>query len=185
MYRNIAVGALLLLFVLAIGALGIAYSGIYDVSASSGHTAAGRWVLETTMQNSVRSRAADFQAPDSFAPAAILAGGSEYKAMCQQCHGGPGQERAEWAEGLVPSPPDLTKAATEWRPNEIYWIVKHGIKMSAMPAFGSSHDEETLWNIAGFVEQLPTMTPQQYAAVPDDHGGTAHGAESDQAKHTH
>lgn len=185
MYRNMVIGALLLLLVLAVGALGIAYSGIYDVSASSGHTAAGRWVLETTMENSVRRRAADIQTPESFAPAALLAGGSEYKAMCQQCHGGPGLERAEWAESLVPSPPDLTKAAAAWRPNEIYWIVKHGIKMSAMPAFGGSHDEETLWNIAGFVEQLPAMAPEQYAAISDDHGEGSHTEESDHSAHTH
>lgn len=185
MYRNMAIGALLLLFVLGISALGIAYSGIYDVSASSGHTAAGRWVLETTMENSVRSRAAGIQAPESFAPAATMAGGSEYKAMCQQCHGGPGLERAEWAEGLVPSPPDLTKAAADWRPNEIYWIVRHGIKLTGMPAFGDSHDEETLWNIAGFVEQLPRMTPEQYTALPDHHGDDAIRSQADHSVHSH
>lgn len=185
MYRNMFAGALLLLLVLAVGAVGILYSGAYDISASSGHSRVGQWVLENTMANSVRSRAADIQAPRSFAPAAVLAGGSEYKAMCQQCHGGPGAKRAEWAEGLVPLPPDLTKSAVEWRPNEIYWIVKHGIKMTAMPAFGEAHGEETLWSIAGFVEQLPTMAPQQYAAISDDHGEHSQSAGSDHSQHTH
>jgi mono/diheme cytochrome c family protein len=185
MYRNMLAGALLLLLVLAIGGLAVAYTGFYDVSASAGHTTAGRWALSTTMQNSVRSRAADIRAPERFTPAAILAGGSEYKAMCQQCHGGPGVTRSEWAEGLVPLPPDLTKAAADWRPNEIYWIVRHGIKMTAMPAFGGSHDEETLWNIAGFVEQLPRMTPEQYAALPDDHGEGATGSKAGHSEHSH
>jgi len=185
MYRNMLAGALLLLLALALGGFAFAYSGAYDVSASSGHTSAGRWMLRTTMQNSVRSRAADIPAPERFTSEAILAGGSEYKAMCQQCHGGPGVARAEWTEGLVPLPPDLTKAAADWQANEIYWIVRHGIKMTAMPAFGGSHHEETLWNIAGFVEQLPAMTPEQYAALPDDHGEGVNASEPDHAEHSH
>ncbi|MBL8657642.1 MAG: cytochrome c [Altererythrobacter sp.] len=185
MYRNMLAGALLLFLALAIGGLAVAYTGVYDVSASSGHTTAGRWVLRTAMQNSVRSHAADVPEQERFTAAATHAGGSEYKAMCQQCHGGPGVTRAEWAEGLVPLPPNLTKAAADWRPNEIYWIVRHGIKMTAMPAFGGSHDEETLWNIAGFVERLLRMTPEQYAALPDDHREGATGSEADHSEHSH
>lgn len=137
------------------------------------------------MQNSVRSRAADIPAQERFTAEALRAGGSEYKAMCQQCHGGPGVSRAEWAEGLVPLPPDLSKTAAEWQSNEIYWIVTHGIKMTAMPAFGGSHDEQTLWNIAGFVERLPGMTPEQYAALPDEHGEGANAAEAAHSEHSH
>lgn len=86
---------------------------------------------------------------------------------------------------VVPLLPDLTKAATDWRPNEVYWIVKHGIKITAMPAFGDPHGAKTLWNIAGFVEQLPTMTPERYAAVPGDHGDASDTSESDHTRHTH
>jgi hypothetical protein len=64
---------LLLFLALAIGGLAVAYTGVYDVSASSGHTTAGRWVLRTAMQNSVRSHAADVPEQERFTAAATHA----------------------------------------------------------------------------------------------------------------
>jgi mono/diheme cytochrome c family protein len=149
----------------------LVYSGAYNVSAAVGHTTFGRWALTTMMRNSVEARAGT-EAPQ-FTPAMIRAGATEYKAMCQHCRGGPGVSRAEWARGIVPRPPDLTQAATEWEPGEIHWIVTNGIKMTAMPSFGQTHDEQTIWNITAFVKQLPAMTPQEYAAFPSGgHGGS-------------
>lgn len=150
----------------------LVHTGAYNVSAAAGHTAFGRWALTTMMRNSVEARA-DAQAP-RFTPAMIQAGATEYKAMCQHCHGGPGVTRAEWADGIVPRPPDLARAAAAWEPGAIHWIVTNGIKMTAMPSFGTSHDDETIWNITAFVEQLPAMTPQEYAAFASGSHGGAH-----------
>ena len=107
--------------------------------------------------------------------------------MCQQCHAGPGVEREEWAKGMSPSPPDLTRAAGHWQSQEVFWILKHGIKMSAMPSFGGTHDDPTLWNIAGFVKELPKMTPAQYAAVKSEEGEhSGHGGhEAAEGGHSH
>lgn len=174
-----------MLMLLAGIALLVIYSGAYNIAATEGHSGIGRWVLETTMRNSVVVRAGDIEAPAGFTPAAVVTGGSEYKAMCEHCHGGPNVERAGWARGIVPVPPRLSQAAREWRPNEIFWIVKHGIKMSAMPAFGETHDDEILWNITAFVEALPGMTGEQYAAIPTGHGGSEGAADSGHSGHSH
>jgi mono/diheme cytochrome c family protein len=170
---GILVGVIATLGVLAAGGLIVVLTGAYDVAATSAHTAPVRWALGTTMDNSVKARAAGIAPPALFTPAMVIAGGGEYKSMCQGCHGGPGVKPDEWAGGMLPTPPDLTKAASDWKPNEIFWILKHGIKMSAMPAFGPTHDDSKLWTITAFAKQLPRMTPAEYAAVPVamDHDG--------------
>ena len=179
---GIITGALLTLAALAILGLIVVYTGSYNVAATDPHTPLGGWVTSTTMENSIKGRAAGMAEPQ-FTQAMIVKGGGEYKAMCAQCHGGPGVERAEWATGLLPMPPHLTEAAAEWRPREIFWILKHGIKMSAMPAFGPTHDDQTLWAIAAFAKQLPGMTPQQYAAIPAEEEGEGghHGDKTSEA----
>lgn len=160
------------------------YSGAYNVSAAVGHTAIGRWALETMMRNSVEARA-DAEAP-RFTAEMVRAGATEYKAMCQHCHGGPGASRAGWAEGLVPQPPELAHAATRWDASEVHWIVSNGIKMTGMPSFGATHDDRTIWNIAAFVEQLPAMTPQEYAAFPaGGHGGGQPEGHGGSGGHSH
>lgn len=159
-------GAAAMLLLLVLVAALVIWSGVYNVGASSGHSPLGRLIFSTTMERSVEAHA-EGDAP-RFTAAMVRAGGAEYKEMCQQCHGGPGASRDEWARGMTPLPPDLSKEAREWTPEEVHWIVTHGIKMSGMPAFGATHDQQTIWNIAAFVKQLPGMTAETYAAIPSE-----------------
>jgi hypothetical protein len=48
---------------------------------------------------------------------------------------------------------------------ELYWIIKHGIKMTGMPAFGPTHEEEKLWSVMAFVRRLPELQTEAYSAM--------------------
>lgn len=161
----LAAGVLGTLAVLAFAALLVAYSGAYNIAATEGHTSLIRWAFDTTFRSSVERRAADLKPPERVTPEMIEAGAASYKAMCQHCHAGPGVERAEWASGMRPSPPQLAEAAAEWDQKEVFWLAKHGAKMTGMPAFGPTHDDHVLWSIAAFVKELPAMTPVRYAEL--------------------
>lgn len=74
-------------------------------------------------------------------------------------------------------------------PKAAFWIIKHGIKMSAMPAWGGSHDDATIWSMVAFLRKLPDMTPAQYKeavdkAPPDDDMATE-GGKSPPHGHSH
>lgn len=168
---GVVLGMVLMLLLLLITLLCIVYTGSYNVAATEEHRPFVRWAFSTTLHNSVEDRASDIKVPKPVNQALIAAGASEYKAMCQHCHAGPGVDRAEWARGMLPQPPLLAEAALEWEINEVFWIVKHGLKMTGMPAFGPTHDEKTLWSIAAFVNELPTMTAEEYAAFESGHNG--------------
>jgi hypothetical protein len=73
-------------------------------------------------------------------------------------------ERGEIAEGLSPRPPNLADTARFYTPAELFWTVKHGIRMTGMPAWGEHSDAE-LWATVAFVEKLPGMTEQDYAKL--------------------
>ena len=172
------VGIVAVLAVAAAGGLIVVYTGAYNVAATEEHTAFTRWAFDTTFHRSVERRAAASRPPESITPEMMAAGASAYKTMCQHCHAGPGVERAEWARGMRPRPPHLTEAAAEWQMKEVFWLVKHGAKMTGMPAFGPTHDDQALWGIAAFVTELPAMTPERYkemgkaAGQHAGHGGS-------------
>lgn len=164
-------GAVGVLAVLGLAGLAIVYTGAFNVAATEEHNAFTRWAFDTTFHHLVERRAARIAAPETAPPDAIEAGAAAYKAMCQHCHAGPGAERADWASGMRPRPPHLTEAAAHWAPEEVFWLVRHGVKMSGMPAFGPSHDDAAIWNIVAFVKALPAMTPERYAALGAAGGG--------------
>ena len=164
-------GVLATLAVLVVAGLVTVYGGLYNIAATEEHTSAVRWAFDTTFRNSVESGAEGLVPPAEITPAMIEAGAAEYKSACQHCHAGPGVERAEWAAGMRPQPPHLTEAAAEWDLAEVFWLARHGAKMTGMPAFGPSHDDETLWGIAAFVKELPAMDAERYAAFKSEGEG--------------
>ena len=168
-----AAGMVGTLALLGIVGLLIVYTGAFNVAATEEHASFTRWAFDTTFHNSVESRAADTEVPEDVAPDMIETGARSYKSMCQHCHAGPGVERSPWASGMRPRPPHLAEAAAEWEAQEVFWIVKHGVKMSGMPAFGPTHDDRALWGIVAFVKELPAMTPEEYAISggANDKGG--------------
>lgn len=162
--RRILVALLSGLILLAVGLPLAAYSGAYDVAASVPHRAVTEWLLDTAMVHSVQRRARKMtsEPPDLADPARIRRGASHYAVLCISCHGAPGVDPTDIGRGLNPAPPQLEDVASEWSAEELYWIVRHGIKFTGMPAFGSTQDEEKLWDIVALVKKLPELSPEEY-----------------------
>ena len=173
-WKSFVLGALATVVVALLIALLVILTGGYNVAATERHTAIGEWALDSNFTNSVQGQASEIAAP-ALTPAMVDAGAPEYKAMCAHCHGGVGEGRAGWAEGMRPKPPALAGAADEWSAAEVFWLVKHGARMTGMPAFGPTHDDATIWNIAAFVKALPEMPEAQYAAYSSEHRGEEEG----------
>lgn len=185
-WGSFALGALALFLLAIVAALIVILTGAYNVAATDRHAPLARWALDTTFNNSVERQAADLVAPE-FTAADLRAGGREFAEYCVHCHGAPGAKPHEWVSGMTPNPPPLSRAAKTWSVNEIFWIVKHGVKMSGMPPFGPDHDDRTIWNIAAFVDALPGMTPEEYAGYTGQasggEGGHSHAAGASAHQH--
>jgi mono/diheme cytochrome c family protein len=155
--------ALALLAVLAAaGTLVYAYGGGWDVAAVDPEPGFVEGALSAVSERSVARHAAGIRVPPLGDPAMLRLGAARYGALCAACHGGPGVRPTEIGMGLNPGPPDLVDAAKAMPAREVYWVVKHGIRMTGMPAFGPAHDERELWSIVAFVERLPRMSPEAY-----------------------
>ena len=155
----------LLTAVLVALALGFIYSGLFDVAASSPDAGAVHWVVTTVRDRSIARRSKDVQAPPLTDPEMIRTGFRHYRENCVTCHGAPGVEASEIGQGLSPYPPELATASEEADPRELFWIVKNGIKMTGMPAFGVTHTDPEIWAIVAFLKKMPKMTPAEYQAL--------------------
>lgn len=144
------------------GGLAFMYSGVYNVAATSEHSAVVYWALEQGMRASVRVHAAGITAPP-IDEAVRRKGAHCFDTHCVQCHGAPGIGPADFGKGALPTAKSLTQTARDWPVEHIYWITRSGIRMTAMPAWEFRLSEPTLWSIAAFVDQeLPRLTAQQY-----------------------
>jgi mono/diheme cytochrome c family protein len=153
----------LTLGVLSIGGLLFIYSGSYNMGADAPHWPLTHKIISTLRDRSISTASADLQPPDLGDSTSILKGAGQYAAMCTGCHLAPGMKQSEIRPGLYPSPPNL--AQVRINPKVAFWAIKHGIKMSAMPAWGISHDDATIWSIVAFLQKLPSLDTTQYKDI--------------------
>src|SRR6056297_2126142 len=191
--RIVSIIALALAAILA-GAVVVAYAGWYDVSAREPHTAPVTWFLATVMHNSVERRATEIEVPDLDDESLVRAGITDYDAMCVECHGAPGRERGSVGKGLIPRPPDLAHAAGHMSAAELYSVTCNGIRMTGMPAWGETHDDDALWSVVAFLMRLPDLDAAAYEALLASASGSGHHGEGmdesghgshDQGDHEH
>jgi mono/diheme cytochrome c family protein len=175
---KILITVVVVLLILMGGALVLILTGLYNVAATAEHTGPVLWAFETLRDNSIQRNAGNVARPAGWDSEASFAHGlSHYAAMCVVCHGGPGVAASEIAEGLYPLPPDLSRSAIRFTPEELFWTVKHGIKMTGMPGFGVNHTDDELWGIVAVLARLPEMTAaeyQQLAGDAEEHGHDGH-----------
>lgn len=151
---------------LAAGAgLVVVYAGLYDVAATRQHLQPVYSLLETAMRQSVRLRARSIEPPPLHDEALVARGARCYHHKCVQCHGGPGVAQGDIGKAMQPLPGPLADAGQRWQPRELYWVTRHGIKMSGMPAWEFRLSDEDIWSVVAFVQALPTLSPQRYAEL--------------------
>jgi mono/diheme cytochrome c family protein len=168
MFVRFIAGSICAIAVLVIAGFAYIYSGQFDVAASSPDSAFAQWVLDITMTRSVVAKAASVDQPPNFTDDMVKDGFEHYDEMCTVCHAGPGIDQSEISKGLNPQAPDLSDAVKDWKPRELFWIVKHGIKMTAMPSFGATHTDQEVWSIVAFIEKLSGMSADQYQQMKHD-----------------
>ena len=160
------IGALAILG--SIGAAVFFFGGYFNVAASHPDAKVVNWALVKVRMASITRRATD-QPPAGTLddPATIQAGALAYsKNGCANCHGQPGVESATFSEGLNP-PPDLRKVITERRPQELFWVIKNGIKMTAMPSFDMDKPplrDKEIWTIVAFLTKLSSVSDKNFKA---------------------
>lgn len=154
-----AVGAML-----GLGGVAFIYSGLFEAEASKPHSLLVDWTTKTTMTHSVRRHAVNIEAPASATLEQVIDGFCQYQTHCVACHGAPAVPRESWANGLTPDPPYLVDARSKWRPRELYWIVRNGIKMTGMPAWERELSERQTWDVVAFLGVMPKLPPGTYAS---------------------
>jgi len=134
--------------------------GFYNVAADEPHLAAVESSIGWVRQRSISTQAERSKVVLPSDPASLQDGAQHYAAMCAGCHLAPGGGPRELHDGLYPTPPDLTQQRVD--PDVAFWTIKHGVKMTGMPAWGRSHDDATILAIDAFIQKLPGMAGQDY-----------------------
>jgi mono/diheme cytochrome c family protein len=143
----------------------VVYGGLYDVAATTPHFQIVYDMLETSLHNSVRRQARSIVEPPLDDAARAARGALCFRTHCVACHGAPGVAPDAAGMSMRPVPGPLVDAARHWRPRELYWITRNGIRMTGMPAWRYQMSDDDLWAVSAFVRTLPGVSPTEWQRI--------------------
>ena len=166
-------------------------AGMYNVAATDKHLASVDKFIVWIRENSIKAHAADLEVPVLDSEDMLTNGAVHYDAMCTECHLAPGKKETEMAQGIYPKAtvfheiePVKDAAENLAQSKKYFWVMKQGIKMTALPAWGTTHVDQSLWAMTAFVQKLNELSTDEYemyASSSDghhDHGDHGHGDDS-------
>ena len=146
-----------LVFILMVAvaiAFGITKLGLLPINADTAPSSLEQRLLPTVVRAAVAREARSQPLADASTAEGIRAGEEIYKSMCAQCHGQLSGRPSVLGASFYPPAPQLPGRSSTYTGKEQFWIVKHGIRNTSMPAWGKLLSDRDIAQVVGFVETL-------------------------------
>jgi mono/diheme cytochrome c family protein len=159
-----------------IGAATFFFGGFFSVAANHPDPDIVNWALIQVRKASIVRHAIDRPPATLGDPTMVQAGARAYTENgCTSCHGGPGVQPTKFSEGLNPAP-NLKAVINDLQPEQVFWVIRNGIKMTGMPSFGADKppvSDQAIWTIVAFLKKLSSVSDDDFkawtAAQPGGH----------------
>jgi cytochrome c553/cytochrome c5 len=148
--------------VVGVGAALVVVSGVMPIKASSGHWPLTARFLDFAKMRSVATHSLGIAPPSLDDEALLLRGASHYESGCYPCHGKPGAGVPPVMAAMTPTPPELTERISRFKPEELFSIVKDGIKFTGMPPWPVQGRDDEVWAMVAFLRRMPNLDAAGY-----------------------
>ncbi len=138
--------------------------GAFNVSATYPHPKPVHWMLHYVFKRTVAVRSSEEPPEDLMAEGRRLLGTQHYANACAKCHGGPGLGQNPQALSMRPRPQHLASVVDQFSDSELHWILKNGVRYSAMPSWPAEDRDDEIWNVVAFLRELPELSTEEYVS---------------------
>lgn len=167
MVRAFIAGIVATIVVAIIAAYLLLQSGLIPANADAKPGGLELWAAGTSLNATLRNQAPKQADPVVLSSANLIEGIHLYGQHCAICHGtaAGGSSASPVAKGLYPTPPQFAEDGVEDDPEGVsYWKIKHGIRLTGMPAWGSSLSDQQIWTLALFLKHMDKLPPAAKSA---------------------
>jgi mono/diheme cytochrome c family protein len=157
--RKVLLGAVLILAILLLAALAITRLGLMPVSADGPHSNLEARIMPAVLHASISRHAPRETNPVLLNEDNLKTGVETYKAMCARCHSSPEVKPSIYGQSFYPPAPQLPKRMAQYTDSQLFWVIKHGIRNTGMPAWGSTLSDEEIWQIVSLLKNSQDLPP--------------------------
>ncbi len=142
-------------------------SGLIPANADAQPGGLELWVAGTSLNATLRNDAPKGPNPVALTDANLTQGVQLFGQHCAICHGTAAGDASASpvAKGLYPAPPQLATDGVEDDPEGVsYWKIKHGIRLTGMPSWAATLNDQQIWTLALFLKHMDKLPTGPQAA---------------------
>jgi len=163
--RFVSIGILIILVMIAIAVYVYVYFGFLGFRADQSPSASEKKYAMAILDASIERHAPKTKNPIQPTDANLLDGMKRYNENCAGCHGDPGNPEPVSGGSFYPRAPQFVKTPPDMPANQNFYIIKHGVRWTAMPAWGNRFSDDQIWGLATFLslmDKLPASVDQEW-----------------------
>ena len=149
----------MILALLLLSALAITGLGLMPVSADGAHSRLEARIMPAVLHASIVRHASGETNPVPLNEHNLKAAVETYKAMCARCHSTPEGKTSVYGQSFYPPAPQLPQGMAQYTDSQLFWLIKHGIRNTGMPAWGSMLSDEEIWQIVSLLKNSQDLSP--------------------------
>lgn len=134
--------------------------GFVDPRADVPESTLEQRVAMPALDASLDRHASEVRNPVAATDDNLLAGMKIYQTNCAGCHGDIRRTHAASADAFYPRAPQFMEDAPDMPENQNFYIIQHGVRLSGMPAWKSSLNEQEMWQVTTFLSNMNKLPPQ-------------------------
>ena len=155
--KNFVGGILATLVVLTLGGWLYLKLGYLDVRATPEPSRLESDLAGTALDASAARNAPRQQNPIPPTETNLLAGARLYRDKCADCHGRPDNPVSDYGRSFNPRAPQFMKEPPHLPENQIFYVIKYGVRWSAMPAWGNIMADSEIWQVVAFLNDARNL----------------------------
>jgi mono/diheme cytochrome c family protein len=157
-------GIIATLFTIAVIVFAVAHLGLYPIGADNPPGGLERALASRAMDVYASKHKPEGTNPTAITAANLTAGAKEYEEHCAFCHGGAKAKISPMQDKFSPPVPQLIDRIPHDDDAWLFWVTKHGVRMTAMPAWDGVLSDDEIWKVVAFIKHSDKLPPETQAA---------------------
>jgi mono/diheme cytochrome c family protein len=157
-------GIIATLLAIALTAFAVAHLGLYPIGADNPPGGLERALASRAMDVYASKHQPEGDNPTAITAANLTDGAKEYEEHCAFCHGGAKAKISPMRDKFNPPVPQLINRIPHDDDAWLFWVTKHGVRMTGMPAWDRILSDEEMWKVVAFIKHSDKLPPDAQAA---------------------
>jgi mono/diheme cytochrome c family protein len=152
------------LVAIATGVYLVSRLGLYPIGADNPPSQLERMLAARAMDVYADKHKPDVNNPVAATPDNLIEGAKEYEEHCAVCHGGAQARISPLNNKFSPPVPQLINRVPHDPEPWLFWVTKHGVRMTGMPAWDGILTDDEIWKTVAFIKQSGSLPAEVESA---------------------